>query len=616
MKKVLSLAFAALGVGIISSCSSDEMLSLDSLDQKGIPSGKEIRFNAPYLGNVQTRSTVTKDNIKTQTLSVFADRKALNSSWTPAITSNTLSYEDNGWNLATSVNWYYNNSYRFSAAAPSTAAYRYTDGKVSLSDVPAVMEESIGTDYLVSNPILIDNVDDVVIDNGVNLSMKHIMSKFQFVVKNVGASTLRINSATIYLPDGNYTASYSQTAEAGNNLAGEWTWNSFENSSSFVASQMNGITFNTGSDLANNNATISKEYFIAPYNGINLFFDLDYELQDASGNVIKRNTVNQKKFTLNLSAGIMTKAIAEIDMDGNIRNIRMSVASLDDYQGNTDYLEDVAPDIQRVSMEMGNPAFSPSDATVKINGQVVVDKYSAVVGSTINWELSKNGYETKTGSAIVTEGASIASLIGAVTLNPLVLHEKDGYVQFYSDGPYWSKYNLGASKAEDNGMYYTWDGITGYSKDTWPGNFPLIQRTPDQLMEAGIVDNNGNLTPAFDAATVAGMGRTPTKDEWKALINNTEWTWTTVNGIAGHTIKGKGEYALSEIFLPASGAFSNSTLNDEGRIGKYWTSTCYDVNDGYQNSCAYHLYTAYYGASVEGYSVFRAQGHTIRPIKD
>lgn len=329
MKKFLSLALAAIGITAFTSCSNDEYMDMPT---DTAVSSKYITFNSPFVGKNVTRATVTQSNLTEQRLKIYADRQEAGSqSWNVAIADNELYNNAGTWILKTPAQWYYANNYRFSGAAPSDAPYSYTDGKVKLEGVTAVMEESAGTDYIVSNQALIQNVDDEVIENGVSLTMRHIMSKYQFVVKNTGTKTIHINSAKVYLPKSDFKATYTQTSSEGEGLDGEWEWDSYSNPATFDDNVMVAYQYKSSYDLAGSNQIQSDQYFVAPYSGLKLFFDLDYELHDSDGNVIKRVTIEKKKFAINLSAGVSTSAIVEIDMDGNVRDITFSSVTLVDF---------------------------------------------------------------------------------------------------------------------------------------------------------------------------------------------------------------------------------------------------------------------------------------------
>lgn len=97
----------------------------------------------------------------------------------------------------------------------------------------------------------------------------------------------------------------------------------------------------------------------------------------------------------------------------------------------------------------------------------------------------------------------------------------------------------------------------------------------------------------------------PSKEDFQELIDNCKWERTQVNEIYGSRVIGpNGNY----IFLPAAGDRDESSLNDQGYFGYYWSSTPYDRYYG-----AYSLYFDCDEEDVYHYS--RYYGHTVRLIK-
>lgn len=63
--------------------------------------------------------------------------------------------------------------------------------------------------------------------------------------------------------------------------------------------------------------------------------------------------------------------------------------------------------------------------------------------------------------------------------------------------------------------------------------------------------------------------RLPTQDEMNELIDRCRWQWTTYQGVAGCEVTGPNGKA---IFLPAAGVIFDTTADDNGTKGCYWTS--------------------------------------------
>ena len=98
--------------------------------------------------------------------------------------------------------------------------------------------------------------------------------------------------------------------------------------------------------------------------------------------------------------------------------------------------------------------------------------------------------------------------------------------------------------------------------------------TEAALLSAGYIDSTGNLVATHDAAT-AHLGspwRMPTDAEFESLVNNCTTTWTSINGVNGLLVTGKGDYADRSIFLPAAGNGYDSYLYGAGSGGGYCSS--------------------------------------------
>ena len=176
-------------------------------------------------------------------------------------------------------------------------------------------------------------------------------------------------------------------------------------------------------------------------------------------------------------------------------------------------------------------------------------------------------------------------------------------VQLWEGGPYWATTNIGAEKPEDYGYYFWWGDTVGYKREgnAWvatdgsSSNFlfyePISRQTDNKGVatlrsEGWIVTKDGVdvLAPGHDAAQVqwGGGWRMPTFPELTNLVSNCDWTWTTRNGVNGHVVRGRGDYASNSIFLPCAGCGYGDTLYGAGSYGDYWSSVpCSDFNYAY-----------------------------------
>ncbi len=203
------------------------------------------------------------------------------------------------------------------------------------------------------------------------------------------------------------------------------------------------------------------------------------------------------------------------------------------------------------------------------------------------------------------------------------LREHKG-VQLWKDGPYWSETNIGAENPWDYGYYFWWGDTVGYKREgnAWvasdgsSSNFEFIEENvltsrKDRagLHREGWTTEAGVLLPNHDAAHVhwGGEWRMPTRQELKALCGNCDWTWTTMNGIDGYAVRGRGDYASASIFLPCAGDGLGPSLYNAGSCGYYLSSVPTSVND-----CAWYLYfySSYHYASYGS----RYYGRSVRPV--
>lgn len=130
----------------------------------------------------------------------------------------------------------------------------------------------------------------------------------------------------------------------------------------------------------------------------------------------------------------------------------------------------------------------------------------------------------------------------------------------------WAAANLGAESETDSGLYYMWGETEGHVKDSG------YVFSDANYKSKGLNAISADLTLAQDAANVllGGDWRIPTKAEFKELIDNTNVTWTTINGVYGCKFTNKTD-ASKYIFMPAAGNCNGSQLINSGKYGYYWT---------------------------------------------
>lgn len=199
-------------------------------------------------------------------------------------------------------------------------------------------------------------------------------------------------------------------------------------------------------------------------------------------------------------------------------------------------------------------------------------------------------------------------------------------VQLWANGPYWAECNVGATKPEEHGNYFWWGDTIGYKRNTSDNGWvsvlngesfsfthahcPTYGKGKSQLQSEGYIDSTGNLVAKYDAATKhhGSRWRMPTYSEWSALISNCTTTWTTLNGVFGRLVTGKGAYAAKSIFLPAAGVADVSDLFSAGSYGYYWSSTPSGESQYAQR--IYFESSNFYGSYHNRY-----YGYAVRPVR-
>ncbi len=151
------------------------------------------------------------------------------------------------------------------------------------------------------------------------------------------------------------------------------------------------------------------------------------------------------------------------------------------------------------------------------------------------------------------------------------------WVKLWAGGPKFAEYNVGAAnnKAEDFGGYYCWGSSIDKAKNSskaYNEGFDVLTGTDDT------------------ATNLWGENwRMPTQAELKALCDNCDTEPTSVNGVGGYKITGRGAYSANSIFLPAAGCFSYGdapSIWPSGVGDSYcWSST----PDDSDSSLAYQL---------------------------
>ncbi|MBQ9195562.1 MAG: hypothetical protein IJV63_02990 [Bacteroidales bacterium] len=220
-------------------------------------------------------------------------------------------------------------------------------------------------------------------------------------------------------------------------------------------------------------------------------------------------------------------------------------------------------------------------------------------------------YAISSYSASKAPGVSIAS--AAFKLSDLT--DNGNFVSLgYTGGPLWATGNLGrqdnsAAISSTNykivdplvaGDYFQWGATVVYNTSTYNDQW------------TGTTYEDGLLPKAQDVAyQVNNSWRIPTKDQFDALINNTntstEWVagWTNLGSTKGGRLITSKANGIS-LFFAAAGFYLSGSLYCAGGYGRYWSST----PDGSDYAYSLYFFSGYIDASYND----RYDGYSVRPV--
>ena len=173
----------------------------------------------------------------------------------------------------------------------------------------------------------------------------------------------------------------------------------------------------------------------------------------------------------------------------------------------------------------------------------------------------------------------------------------------------WASFNIGASKPEESGSFYSWGETSDKSVYEWstykyfrkavtlsgqtvPRDSIKVTKycTNKEKGYGEFTDNMTVLEPTDDVANIClgGNWRMPTEKEFQELIDSCTWTWTELNGVQGCVVTSNVEgFTDRSIFLPAAG-YRGSRTHFDSR-GSYWSSSVNE--DDPDNAFALVFYT-------------------------
>lgn len=167
----------------------------------------------------------------------------------------------------------------------------------------------------------------------------------------------------------------------------------------------------------------------------------------------------------------------------------------------------------------------------------------------------------------------------------------------------WATCNVGASSPEEYGDYFAWGETEPKDIYSWD-TYKWCNGSKNSLTKYCEVDNKIILDPEDDAAYVnwGGAWRMPTSAEYKELIDQCSWTWTTQNGVKGYLVVGSNG---NSIFFPAAG----DSDGGKGLAGSFQSSSLF--LNYYPDSDHLEFHSDYYRVCNSR----RYHGCPVRPVR-
>lgn len=185
----------------------------------------------------------------------------------------------------------------------------------------------------------------------------------------------------------------------------------------------------------------------------------------------------------------------------------------------------------------------------------------------------------------------------------------------------WATCNVGAKTPSGWGKYFAWGEIETKSDYSWNTYFDSKDSSGKTFHTyfwgaggSGLQSISPNSGHDVAREKWGGMWRMPTKEELNELLSKCKWVFTKLNKIDGYKVTGPNG---KSIFLPCSGSYSGTELNNQGSFGTYWSSSMsYHINHGqkwYKENAAAAL-NFYWRYNNTGDGCSRQEGCPVRPV--
>lgn len=191
----------------------------------------------------------------------------------------------------------------------------------------------------------------------------------------------------------------------------------------------------------------------------------------------------------------------------------------------------------------------------------------------------------------------------------------------------WAIMNVGASSITDTGLLFQWGDASGYTvaqvgsgagkKYFGWSDYKYTNDGGSTFTKYNSTDGNVQLTSGDDAAIAnwGGVWRTPTKEEYVALSNATNHSWTANykgSGVSGIVLTDKTD-STKELFFPTVSYCYNGVIRNGASSMYYWANSVYNMS-GYNT--AYCVWYDSGGCMDVPYAMSRFYGLPVRAVAD
>lgn len=236
----------------------------------------------------------------------------------------------------------------------------------------------------------------------------------------------------------------------------------------------------------------------------------------------------------------------------------------------------------------------------------------SISASDVQWSSSDESVATVKGGMVtsVSEGQCVitATYNGQIAKSNVTV-DKNSYVDLgLPSGTIWASYNIGATQPEKWGYSLKWGSTMEWSntEDAYKWNYYKY----DDFLKNGIIDDLGNLTSKYDAATFnwGENWKMPSMAHFQELFNECDLEEIELNGVICTKVTSHANGA--SIYLPTAGTRYVDGTVDNPSAGYYRTSTMANRNSG----CFAYTAQVSKGEYKIGLFLREYYGMSVRPI--